>query len=55
MLLETVLLIVGLSLAGAWGVEKVVDVKKHNATLEADIQTQCFKYAKEIRECKYLE
>lgn len=55
MLLETVLLVVGLSLAGAWGVEKLVDVKKHNATLEADKYASCVSATKDPRQCRNLE
>lgn len=55
MLIETVLLAVGLALAGAWGVEKVVDVKKHNATIQADMYSSCVSATKEPRQCRNLE
>lgn len=55
MLIETVLLTIGLSLAGAWGVEKVVDLRKHNATLNADRYAQCVTATKDPRQCRNLE
>jgi hypothetical protein len=55
MLIETVLLVVGLAIAGAWGTEKVVDVKKHNATLQADRYAQCVAATKDPRQCRNLE
>ena len=50
--IELVILYVVLASAGAFGVNKAVDLYKHNSTLDADVKTQCFKYAKEIRECR---
>jgi hypothetical protein len=55
MLIETIALAVGLAIAGAWGVEKVVDVKKHNATLEADKYASCMSATKDPRQCRNLE
>jgi hypothetical protein len=40
---------------GIWGVSKAVEVSKHNTVIQADIKTQCFKYAREIRECNTLD
>lgn len=55
MIIETALLVVGLSIAGAWGVEKVVDVKKHNATIQADKYNSCMSATKDARQCRNLE
>lgn len=55
MLIETVLLVLGLSIIGAWGVEKVVDVRKHNATLDADRYAMCISATKDARQCRNLE
>jgi hypothetical protein len=54
-LIETIALAVGLAIAGAWGVDKVVDLKKHNATLDADRYTSCISATKDARQCRNLE
>lgn len=50
--IEIIILYIALAGAGAFGVTKAVELYKHNATIDADIKTQCYKYAKEIRECR---
>jgi hypothetical protein len=54
-LIETALIYIALALAGAWGVDKVVDLKKHNATLDADRYASCISATKDARQCRNLE
>lgn len=53
--IEVVLLWIGLSIAGAYGVNKATDVYRHNVTIEADKYNSCVKHAQEVRECRNLE
>ena len=50
--IEILVMWIVIASAGAFGVNKAVDLYKHNSALDADVKTQCYKFAKEIRECR---
>jgi hypothetical protein len=53
--LEIVFLYVGLAIAGAFGVNKAVEVYKHSMTIEADKFNSCLTATKDARQCRNLE
>jgi hypothetical protein len=52
---ELVLLYIGLAIAGAFSIDKGVDMYKHSKTINADKFNSCVQYADSIRECRGLE
>lgn len=52
---ELVLLWLGVAIAGAYGVDKTVEVYKHSMTIEADKFNSCLTATKDARQCRGLE
>ncbi len=53
--IELVILYIVLASAGAFGVNKAVDLYKHSNTIEADKYSSCMAATKDARACRNLE
>jgi hypothetical protein len=53
--IELALMWIGISIAGAFAVDKSVDLYKHSKTVGADKYESCLRYTKKAKACRGLE
>jgi hypothetical protein len=53
--IEILVMWIVIASAGAFGVNKAVDLWKHGSALDADRYAQCVKHAETVRDCRTLE
>ena len=53
--METLLIVAVVALVGVFTTDKVVEVQKHEATIQADKYNSCMTATKDARQCRGLE